>query len=90
LESYKVPLTRSKIKRLEIHQETQDSTSEVENTNIMGDHEEKRNEIPKYEREINDRQRNPRRRARYNPLNLQREKHQFPTLPQVIFPFFYR
>jgi hypothetical protein len=46
LESYKGPLTRSKRKNLEIHQETQDSTSKVVNIAIMGDREEQRNEVP--------------------------------------------
>jgi hypothetical protein len=74
---------RSKRKNLEIHQETQDSTYEVVNIETMGDQEEKRNEVPN-----NDRQINPRRRDRSSPLNLRGEQHQLPTLPQGIFPMF--
>jgi hypothetical protein len=55
LESYKGPLTRSKKKILEIHQETQDSTSEVLSVAKMVDQEEERNEIPNNERRENDR-----------------------------------
>jgi hypothetical protein len=54
----------------------------------MGDREEQRNEIPNEERERNDRQRNPRRRARPNPLNLHGEQHTLPTLPQGVLPVF--
>jgi hypothetical protein len=88
LESYKGPLTRSKSKKLEIHQETQSSKYEASGIIIMGDREEQRNEIPNEERERNERQRNPRRRARSSPLNLQGEQHQLPTLPQGILPIF--
>jgi hypothetical protein len=66
LEYYKVPLTRSKNKKHEIHQETQ----EFVNITIMDDREEQRNEIPNDERERNVRQRNLRRRSRSYPLNL--------------------
>jgi len=88
LESYKGPLTRCKSKKVEIHQETQGSTSKAVSIEIMGDPEEQRNEVPNDERERNGRQRNLRRRARSRPLNLRGEQHQFPTLPQVIFPIF--
>jgi hypothetical protein len=46
LESYKVPLTRSEIKKLEIHQDAQSLIYEASGIIIMGDQEEKKNEIP--------------------------------------------
>jgi hypothetical protein len=50
----------------------------------VGDRKE-RNENPKNHEE---RQRVPRRRVRNSPLNLQREQHQLPNLPQGVLPTF--
>jgi hypothetical protein len=88
MESYKGPLTRSKSKKLVTQEVGQSSRSETSEILIMGDREEQRNEIPNEERERNNRQRNPRRRARSNPLNLHGEQHTFPTLPQGVLPVF--
>jgi hypothetical protein len=69
LESYKGPLTRSKMEILETYQENQGSTSQVLII-AMGDREEERNEIPNNNRRENEGRRNQRRRPRSSPLNL--------------------
>jgi hypothetical protein len=70
LESYKVPLETSKSKNLGVHKIVESSRTKESDITIMGDREEQRNKIPNEEREGNERQINPRRRARSSPLNL--------------------
>ena len=70
------------------HEVSQSSRSKTSDIVIMGDQEEQRNEIPNEEKEGDNRQRNPRKRARSNPLNIRGEQHTLPTLPQGVLSVF--